>query len=368
VSQVRLVARQAALALAALSLTEWFLFRLVSRFAAAPTLEGLPRTIIEIVGQVGLFLVSPSFLLTALLLYLCALLAATAGPERPTGLRLALAFFIAVFVSLALAHTFLAKTLWIDVSFNIVSWLAVAWLALLFAARPAAGAMARLGVLLIVIAYSGHYIYVLEQLVGGISDANRGGSAGLAVAIRDLGELAAVAAAGALFAATSLPAGEWRRRRRWLLPLFLGLVVAAGSIADAAFNQGFTAVFATWSLGFNMVWPWPLYALALTLFAYSVLTCFSPGLSKGLFANRNTGLGLLFLFVAGYELKVPYQHLLALLSLLLLTGLFRPLAGEVPDTSLFPEEQVRPVVRNSSGVTVSGQEGAINHVPTDRLC
>ena len=363
-SQVRLVARQAALALAALSLAEWFLFRLISRFAAAPTLEGLPRAIIEIVGQVGLFLVSPSFLLAALLLYLCALLAAAAGPERDRGLRLSLTFFIAVFVSLALAHTFLAKTVWIDVSFNIVSWLAVAWLALLFATRPAAGAMARLGVLLIVLAYSGHYIYVLEQLVEG----NSNGSAGLAVAIRDLGELAALAAACALFVATSLPAGEWKRWRRWMLPLFLGVVVAAGSIADALFNQGFTAVFATWSLGFNIVWPWPLYALALALFVYAILTCFSSGPRKTPFANRNTGLGLIFLFVAGYELKVPYQHLLALLSLLLLTGLFRPLAEEVPDTSLFPEELVRPGVRNSSGVTVSGQEGVINHAPTDRLC
>jgi hypothetical protein len=351
-SRVGLVARQAALALAALSLAEWFLFRLVSRFAAAPTLEGLPRAIIELMGQVGLFLVSPSFLLAALLLYLGALLVATGDPAQGRGImhraatRLALAFLIAVFVSLALAHTFIAKTGWIDATFNILSWQAVALLALLFAPRSDAGAMARLGVLLIAIAYSGHFFYVLEQLVG----VEAGRSAWLAVAARDIGELAAIAAAFALFAATSLPSGEWRVGRRWVVPALVGMVVAAGSIADSVFNQGFTAVFATWSLGFNMIWPWPLYALALSLFAYSVLTCFSSGPDKAPIANRTTGLGLIFLFVAGYELKVPYQHLLALLSLLLLTGLFKPLAEEDPDASRFTEEQVQLAVRNSSGV------------------
>ena len=36
------------------------------------------------------------------------------------------------------------------------------------------------------------------------------------------------------------------------------------------------------------------------------------------------GIWLLFLLLAGYNLQIPYQHVLAILSLLLLAGLFRP--------------------------------------------
>src|SRR5207253_6592640 len=104
---------------------------------------------------------------------------------------------------------------------------------------------AKLGVLLVALAYSGNFAYVLEQLLG------TGGrtSGDLGVAARDLGELVALLVPVALFAATSLPEGRWRNRRRWALPALLALLFSAGSIVDALTNKGYTSLITAWSLG-----------------------------------------------------------------------------------------------------------------------
>src|SRR5207253_1064512 len=96
-----------------------------------------------------------------------------------------------------------------------------------------------------------------------------------------------------------------------------------------------------WSLGFFGVWPWPLYSVSLALFVYSILTCLAPGRQAGgsrNYANPNTGMGMLFLLLAGYNLQLPYQHIMALLSLMLLTGLFRPFQARPQEAT----EESRP--------------------------
>jgi hypothetical protein len=155
------------------------------------------------------------------------------------------------------------------------------------------------------------------------------------VLVRDFGELAAVLAPFAFFAALVLPHGQWRDTKRWIVPCLLGVGFTAANIADIVFNQGFTGVFAFWSVGLRLWLPWPLYALSLALYAYCVLTCFAKG-EKAELANLNTGLGLLLLLFAGHELQLSYQHLLAALSLLLLTGIARPYTIEQPDPQTEP--------------------------------
>jgi hypothetical protein len=71
--------------------------------------------------------------------------------------------------------------------------------------------------------------------------------------------------------------------------------------------------------------------VGLALFGYAVLTCFAADAGKGSYASANTGVGLLLLFLAGYELKVQYQHVLMLLSLMMLTGLFAPFEEQVSE-------------------------------------
>jgi len=307
-----LLARYVATALLPIAGVEWLLGRTVSRMAAAPTLEGLPRTIVEVLGRTGIFVLSTSFLLAASLVCLSALSFGALANQERRPLMLALAYFLPLFTAFAIAHSFLETQVWVNVVFNILALMAMWWVALSFVMNREVTVEARIAVLLVALAWSGWYYYVLGALLEG------------AVFLLNLGEMIAVAAVFALFAAIAVPGGEWRHLRRWVAPALLTVLFSIGNIADMIADQGFMGVFTTWSVGFNLFLPWPLYAVANALFTYSVLTCFSKREGKSAFANANTGLGLLLIVFAGYNLQLPYQHLLAVLSLMLLSGLARP--------------------------------------------
>ncbi|HYP41710.1 MAG TPA: hypothetical protein VEX13_15235 [Chloroflexia bacterium] len=323
------LARYAGIGLAVVGALEWFLGRTVSRMAAAPPLEGTARTIIETVGRAGIFLISPAFILAATLLFVSV---STFGSSSPPGDpqragRIALAIYLAIFTGLAAAQSLLSALSlfstqpWLVITFNLLSGIAMWWVALSFSLSRQAEPAQPIAVLLVALSYSGWLYYVLQQ-----EAPNAGmGFAGAPVFVRDLGEIAAVASAAALFWAIAVPNGQWRHWGRWIAPAVLALAFTAGNIADWVADQGFTGVFTTWSLGFYLFLPWPVYAVGIALFVYAVFTCFSRRDDKTPFANRNTGLGLLLLLYAGYQLQLPYQHLLALLSLMLLTGLAKPL-------------------------------------------
>lgn len=70
------------------------------------------------------------------------------------------------------------------------------------------------------------------------------------------------------------------------------------------------SILATWSLGLRLYLPFPLYALALFLFSYTVL--------DHLWRGKNIGYGLAFIGIAGLTLSLPHQALKALLGLTLL--------------------------------------------------
>ena len=72
-----------------------------------------------------------------------------------------------------------------------------------------------------------------------------------------------------------------------LLALF-----AAGNIADIIANQGFTGVFAIWSVGFTLWLPWPLYGVSLALYLYTMLTCFSTRGDHASGSRRQPGHGV----------------------------------------------------------------------------
>lgn len=302
---------------------EWLLGRTISRMAAVPVLDGTPRDVVELAGRAGLFLVSPALLLLMGLLVLAVLLLGRRAVREGHRWDTALAIYLAILVALVGAHTMLPLETWLNTSFNLLMAAGIWWLTVRFLLHPRVSAAMRAGVALVGAAYTGWYVFVLAQSGGDISPGS-----GLPLWAISLGELAVVLAPFAFFAAIAVPGAQWRHPRRWILPVLLALLFSAGSIADWVFNQGFTGVFTTWSLGINLTWPWPLYSVALALYAYSLLTCFArKAREQGEYANPNTGAGLLFLLLAAYNLQIPYQHLLAVLALLLLTGLFTPYAA-----------------------------------------
>jgi hypothetical protein len=177
----------------------------------------------------------------------------------------------------------------------------------------------RLAIVLVALAYSGWLYYVLEQdlVDSGVS------LLGAPLLFLNLGEMVAVTAPAAFFAAVALPHGQWRHPLRWIVPAILVVVFSVGNIADAVLNQGFMGVFAIWSLGMNLFLPWPLYAISGALFTYTLLTCLTARGPRTREANPSTGLGLLLLVFAGYSLQLPFQFVMAVLSIALLSGLVR---------------------------------------------
>lgn len=321
-ADLRLLLRYAALGVIAVSGLEWLLGRTVSRMAAAPTLEGTPRTIIETLGRIGLLLVSPAVLLALLLFIGSALVAGSRSIQVRDRLGLLLAVNIGVFGLIAAAHTFFPTLGWLNIAFNLLALLGAWGIALYCLSRRERSLSMRIGVVLVALGYSGWFYFVLQELLDGVGVPLFGAP----LFFLNLGEMAAVAAPFAFFAAVVVPGGQWRHLRRWIVPVLVATIFSGGNIADAIFNQGFSGVFAIWSLGFNLFLPWPLYALALLAFLYSVLTCFFGAGIRSMEANPSVGLGLLLLLYAGYGLQVPYQFVLALLSLWLLVGLTSPLS------------------------------------------
>jgi hypothetical protein len=344
------LSRYAAFGLLAIGGLEWFLGRVVSRFAAVPPLEGFGRTVVETLGGTGLFLISTAFILATTLFFTTTLkLGERANRTRSVG-GLALAIYLTIFGVFLVAHAILtafkvfADEAWLNVTFNILSAIAMWWLSLRFILatddrRPTTDdrylwtAIAiKLGVLLVAAAYSGWYYSVLYSW---LSRPGATGTIGPADILR-LGELMAVLAPLAFFVGIALPAGEWRNAKRWIAPLILALLFSVGNIADIIANQGYIGVFAIWSVGFTLWLPWPIYGLSLALFAFSILTCFARPVQDGgrwttdrppstvRYATMNRGMGLVLLLFAEFYLQLTYQHLLALLALMLLTGVARP--------------------------------------------
>ncbi|HET9496566.1 MAG TPA: hypothetical protein VFR15_20245 [Chloroflexia bacterium] len=307
---------------------EWLFGRVISRMAASPALEGAGRIAIEVIGRSGLFLISTAFLV-AFTLYLGEVLqfGGTANRRRDTA-GLSLAIYLALFGVLLAAHAALTafaglrEAAWLDITFNVLSLVALGWATARGVLRPELPVAARAGIGVTALAYATWFYSVLvAELMGG-AGASLPGTGGALL----LGEAAALLAPAFFFAATSVPAGRWRRPRSWIVPGVVLALFSAGNIADILVDQGFTGVFTIWSVGFTLYLPWPLYALSLTLFLHALGTCFAKEQNRAgsRYANPNTGLGLLLLLYAGFYLQLTYQHLLALLAVLLLSRVARP--------------------------------------------
>jgi hypothetical protein len=351
------LARYVAWGLAAAGGAEWLLGRTISRLTAAPPLEGPARTVVETLGWTGIALLSPSFVLGVALFLICLHEASTrarvVGQQRVAGVALVTYLFVYGVFTLAYSLlTILSRRpveTWLVVTFNLLSLIAIWWLAGWFSFRRSGSLAARLAVVLVALAYTGWTYYVVREAMPYLVF----GSAGFGLRMRDAGELAAVLTPFALFAAIAVPGGQWRKLSRWWLPVSLAAIFAIGNVVDMLADQGFMGVFASWSLGLTLYLPWPLYATSLALFVYSILVCFSGQDGKAPFANRNVGLGLLLLLYAGYYLQLTYQHMLAILSLMLLTGIGQPLERTVAD----PEPDARRLDRAAGGAAEVGKAG-----------
>jgi hypothetical protein len=326
--------------------------------AASPVLEGAGRTVIEVIGRAGLFLISTSFLLALTLYLIEAVHHGGVANRRRDSTGLALAIYLALFGVLLAAHAALSSfaglrdEAWLDLTFNILSLVALIAAALRGMLNTTVPVPARMGIAVTALSYVTWYFSVLAGDVTGAGGPAISGTGGALL----LGEAAALTAPAFFFAATSVASGRWRSLRSWLIPLALALLFAAGNIADIVVDQGFTGVFTIWSVGFTLFLPWPLYAVSLGLFVHALGTCFASRSTVGVtdYANADAGMGLLLLLYAGFYLQLTYQHLLALLAVMLLGKIARPFR---------PEVEVKEDLSDAEG-PVAGERSAPPQVTT----
>lgn len=301
--------------LAAVALFELVLGRIYSRVSIYLPLRGSAAEIADALSFSGFFL----FNLTALLLVASYLLLIweLRKAAKPRGFQAAL-IGPGVFLMLAVATGFDPSPLLavlIDLVFlGLVVTVAVRLWVGGGEARPSLLALAFLATYLA----WGYYALTLlfQQLTGSDPPENY-------LDVFRFGEAAAVAVAFVAFGGLFVPMW-WALRLGGKAPSLLPLGV--GGILGGLFSVMFlkdpavTSALAAWALGFYLYLPWPIYAAGLAVAAASVL-----GGLRGVLSIR-TGLGLLFCFVAGFELKLAFQHLEAALGLLLL---FSPAVGRL---------------------------------------
>jgi hypothetical protein len=318
-----LLARYGLVLLSVLAGLEWLLGRTVSRLAAAPNLEGTPRTVVETIGGIGLDLIDPAFLLALLLLCLFVVERGVRAFARRDILTALTSLVLVVFGAVTAAAWLLPRSEWLGLSYNIFSMAAILALAVLYLRMGTGSLPFRGAVIVSTLGYLCWYGYVLG-----------GGAAGGGLFLLLAGEVLLLMVPLLLFAAVSVPYGQLKRRGRWIFPALLVLAFSAANIADMVVDQGFTGVFTLWSVGYTLFLPWPIYAIALGLFTHAVLTAFTRRWPRAREANRGVGIAMLLLLYAGFNLQLTYQHLLAVLGLALLTGFGSPFPPVRPVTEL----------------------------------
>lgn len=301
--------------LAAVALLELVLGRIYSRVSIYLPLRGSAAEIADALSFSGFFL----FNLTALLLAASYLLLIwelwkTAQARRTRVALLGPAVLLALAVATGLDPSPLLTVL-IDLVFlGLVATVTVRLWVGRGEARPSLLALAFLATYL---AWGYYALTLLFQQVTGVDPPKN------YIDVFRFAEAAAVAVAFVVFGGIFVPTW-WALRPGGKIPPLLPLGV--GGILGGLFSVIFlkdpsvTSAISAWALGFYLYLPWPIYAAGLAVAAATVL-----GGLRGVLSIR-TGLGLLFCFVAGFELKLAFQHLEAALGLLLL---FSPAVGRL---------------------------------------
>jgi len=110
-----------------------------------------------------------------------------------------------------------------------------------------------------------------------------------------------------------------------------GLLVFAFLGAYRGEDSSTAAILSLWTIGLTLYLPLPVYALALGLYAAALVACLGRARRDPAFVPDAIALGLLP--VAGLTLDLTYQHMVAMVALLLLVQ--PPLApGEAADAAL----------------------------------
>ncbi|HLA47390.1 MAG TPA: hypothetical protein VJ207_07475 [Thermoplasmata archaeon] len=308
--------RLSVLVLVVVAFLEAFIGRAVTR--AFPLMPPGPAStfLFETFGRVSVFLFNLGVILVVLILVL-VLWALRVGTRRLPLFQDRIATFAIAFLVLSLG-SFLIRDPVMLVALTIL-FLAVAVGALIATAAPSPSPWPRAFSALALTVYGASRYFVLASAIGQLGQSTAAPVGGLEALY--LAEAAASLAPIPLFASVYL---KPPRNPRVRIPVLIPSIVAGLFVFVVFANPAITAAIAKASFGFTLFLPFPIYALGLWLATSSFLLLRrTRALAKAY--------GIALVMIAGIDLVLTYQALLATAGLLL-WAIEEERAGPTPAT------------------------------------
>jgi len=299
--------------LLAAGLGELFLYRMLSRVGVHIPKEGLVQDVYTSLVRAGSFAFNVSsiavFLALAVLAYGCV---RRWDSRRP--LRAATPPLVAAFGAVSLLLAFVDEADSAKLAYGAFS----AGLMLALAAIAWTDGRADFGrkatVALIVLAYLFAQYYTLSNQAYRALDLTA--APPLTTRALEIAELMVVATALLAFWRWSGVRAGLRWRPSPLQLGVAGLLVFAFLGAYRGEDSSTAAILSLWTVGLTLYLPLPLYAIALGLYGAALVACLGRARRDPVYMADAIALGLLP--VAGLTLELTYQHLVAIVALLLL--------------------------------------------------
>lgn len=282
--------------------TELLLLRVLSRVAVHIPKEGLVLQAFALLTDIGSFAFNLSTVLGMVALALAAYAVWSAG--RQGLLRTIALAGLATLLLWGLLLPLVGQTDITSLLFASTSVAIMGLLALGYSGQAGTPIPRRLAVVLVVGAYAASQYFVASQnayVLLGLS-----ASPPYALTVFGAGEALVLLNGIVVFWA-------WGRPLRRDIRLVPATAITLVFLFSYLSNTSTSAILSLWAEGLILHLPLPLYLIALWLYLVT---------ATGLLKNRQTlyqGVAWLLLFVAGYTLEMTYQHLLAVLAVLLLT-------------------------------------------------
>lgn len=282
--------------------TELLLLRVLSRLGVHIPKEGLLLQAFTLLTGLGSFAFDLATVLGVMALALAAYVAWTVGRRGPLA---TLAFAgLALLLLWGLLLPLVGKDDATSLAFASTSLAVMALLAVDYVGQGRVPGWRRLAVALVVAAYACSQYYVVAHNAYALL-----GLSALPPHARDifgLGEALVLLNGLVVFWA-------WGRPLRWGFRLLPATAVSLLLLLSYLGNTSTSAILALWTEGLTLHLPLPFYLLSFWLYLVTVTACLR---------HQRTfwqGAALILLFIAGYTLEMTYQHLLAVLAVLLLT-------------------------------------------------
>ncbi|MDP2950486.1 MAG: hypothetical protein Q8P22_13245 [Chloroflexota bacterium] len=297
-------------ALVAAGLTELLLLRMLSRVGVHIPKEGLVLEGYSLLTSLGSFAFNVATVLAPLSLVALTYLLTRSARVGPAALGIATLSGLLALLFWSLVLPLVGTGPEANIAFGMTSAGLLVLLAAPYWTNGEVALARRIAVGLMVAAFLCSAYYTLSNTAYHLLGWT--GSPPYGLPILGLGEALVVATGFAVFWAW----GSWRWLKEWRahkMLLALPSIVAILLLGSYLANGSTSAILALWTTGLTLYLPLPLYLASFWLYLVTVSGCLGGG------QRTYEGWALLLLLVAGYNLELTYQHLLAVVAVLVLT-------------------------------------------------